>query len=68
MVITIDATLKHWAFYFQGFGLPLSFSGAWSDSMNRVDVAQQELQAFALVLHRIAFHIFCKVTALHLGY
>ena len=27
---TIDATSSHWAFYFQIFGLPFSFSSTWS--------------------------------------
>ena len=29
VVIATDATPTHWAFYFQGSGLPLSVSGAW---------------------------------------
>ena len=32
VVIATDATPTHWAFYFQGSGLPLSVSGAWSGS------------------------------------
>ena len=30
VVIAADATPTHWAFYFQGAGLPLSVCGAWS--------------------------------------
>ena len=30
VVIATDATPTHWAFYFQGSGLPLSVNGAWS--------------------------------------
>ena len=29
VVIATDATPTHWAFYIQGFGLPLSVSGSW---------------------------------------
>ena len=29
VVITTDTTTTHWAFYFQGSGLPLSVSGLW---------------------------------------
>ena len=29
VVIATDATPTHWAFYFQGSGLPLSVSHAW---------------------------------------
>ena len=29
VVIATDATPTHWAFYFQGSGLPLSVSGSW---------------------------------------
>ena len=48
VVIATDATPTHWAAYFQGSGLPLSFSGAWSGSMcslSRAHIALQELQA-----------------------
>ena len=34
VVIATDATLTHWVFYFQGSGLPLSVSGAWSGSLS----------------------------------
>ena len=33
VVIATDATPTHWAFYFQGSGLPLSVSGTWSNSL-----------------------------------
>ena len=56
----------HWAFYFQGSGLPLSVSGPRSGSMCRVHIAMQELQAIAMMLHRMAFHLSGKVVALHL--
>ena len=39
VVIVTDATFTHWAFYFQGSGLPLSVSGAWSGSLYRVHIA-----------------------------
>ena len=58
--------LTHWAFYFQGYGLPLSVSGPWSGSMCRAHIALQELQAIAMMLHRMSFCLFGKVVALHL--
>ena len=66
VVIATDATPTHWAFYFQGSGLPLSVSGSWSDPMCRAHIALQELQAVAMMLHRMAFHLSGKVVALHL--
>ena len=66
VVIATDATPAHWVFYFQGSGLPLSVSGAWSGSLSRAHIALQELQAVAVKLHRMAFHLSGKVVALHL--
>ena len=66
VVIATDATPTHWAFYFQGSGLPLSVSGAWSGSLSRAHIALQELQAAAIMLHRMAFCLSGKVVALHL--
>ena len=66
VVIATDATPTHWAFYFQGSGLPLSVSGAWSGSLSRPHIALQELQAVAIMLHRMAFCLSGKVVALHL--
>ena len=66
VVIAIDATPTHWAFYFQGFGLPSSVSGSWSGSLSRAHIVLQELQAVAIMLHRMAFHLSGKVVALHL--
>ena len=66
VVIATDATPTHWAFYFQGSGLPLSVSGAWSASLSRALIALQELQAVAIMLHRMAFCLSGKVVALHL--
>ena len=66
VVIATDATPTHWAFYFQGSGLPLSLSGAWSGSLARAHIALQELQAVAVMLHRMAFCHSSKVVALHL--
>ena len=66
VVIATDATPPHWAFYFQGSGLPLSVGGAWSGSLSRAHIAMQELQAVAIMLHRMAFHLSSKVVALHL--
>ena len=59
-------SFTHWAFYFQGSGLPLSVSGAWSSSLSRAHIALQELQAVAVMLCRMAFCLFGKVVALHL--
>ena len=66
VVIAIDATSTHWAFYFQGCGLPLLVSGSWSGSMCRAHIALQELKAIAMMLHRMAFHLSDRVVALHL--
>ena len=66
VVIATDAIPTHWAFYFQGSGLPLSVSGSWSGSMCRAHIALQKLQAVAMMLHRMAFHLSGKVVALHL--
>ena len=66
VVIATDATPTHWTFYFQGYGLPLSVSGAWSASLSRAHIALQELQAVAIMLHRMAFCLSGKVVALHL--
>ena len=38
VVIATDATPTHWSFYFQGSGLPLSVSGAWSGSLSRAHI------------------------------
>ena len=66
MVIATNATPTHWAFYFQGSGLPLSVSGAWSGSLCRAHIALQELQAVAVMLCRMSFCLSGKVVALHL--
>ena len=66
MVIVTDATPTHWAFYFQGSGLPLSVSGAWSGFLSRAHIALQELQAVAILLGRMAICLSSKVVALHL--
>ena len=66
VVIATDTTPTHWAFYFQGSGLPLLVSGAWSGSLSRAHIALQELQAVAIMLHRMAFCLSGKVVALHL--
>ena len=65
VVIATDAIPTHWSFYFQGSGLPLSVSGAWSGSLSRAHIALQELQAVAIMLHRMAFCLSGKVVALH---
>ena len=55
---------NHWAFYFQGSGLLLSFSRTWSDSIYKAHIALQELQAVALRLYKMAFDLSDKVTDL----
>ena len=65
-VIVTDAMPTHSACYFQGSGLSFSVSGVWSGSMCRANTALQELQAVAIMLHRMAFHLSGKVVALHL--
>ena len=66
MVIATDATTTHWAFYFQGSGLPLLVSGSWSGSLFKAHIALQELQTVAMMLHRMAFCLSGKVVSLHL--
>ena len=66
VVIATDSTPTHWAFYFQGSGLPLLVSGAWSGSLCRAHIALQELQAVAIMLPRLALCLSGKVVALHL--
>ena len=63
MVIAIDATSTHWAFYVHGSGWPLSVSGSWSDSICRAHIALQELQVVAMMLCRITFCLSDKVVA-----
>ena len=65
VVIAIDATPTHLAFYFQGSGLPLSVSGAWSGSLCRAHITLQELHAVAVMLNRMAFCFSHKVVALY---
>ena len=67
VVIATDATPTHWAFYFQGSGLPLSLSGSWLGSLCGAHIALQELQAIAMMLYRMAFQLSSKAVALHLG-
>ena len=64
MVIATDATPTHWAFYFQGTGLPILVNGSWLGSIFRAYIALQELKAITMILHRMAFHLFGKVDAL----
>ena len=66
VVIATDAMTIHWAFYFLGSGLPLLASGSWSGSLCRAHIALKELQAIAMMLHRMTFHLSGKVFALHL--
>ena len=66
VVIATDATSTHWAFYFQGTGLPLLVSGSCSGTLCRAHIALQELQAVAMNLCRMAFCLAGKVVALHL--
>ena len=65
VVIATDAMPTHWAFYFQGSGLPLLVSGSWSGSLCRAYIALQELQAVAMMLYNMAFHLYGKLVALH---
>ena len=66
VVIATDAMPTHWAFYFQGSGLPLSVSISWSGSVCRAHIDLQEFQVISMMLHSIAFHVSGKVVALHL--
>ena len=64
--LSVSEPWTHWGFYFQGSGLPLSVSGPWSGSICRANIAFQELQAIAMMLCRMAFHLSGKEVALHL--
>ena len=64
VVISRDAAPGHWAFYFQGSSLPLSFSDMLSGSMHRVHIALQELQAIVLMQCRMSFHLSGNVITL----
>ena len=66
VVIARDATSTHWASYFLVSELPLSMNCSRSGSMCRIHIALQELQAIALMLHRMAFQLSSKVVALQL--
>ena len=66
VVIATDAMHTHWAFYFQGSGLPLSVSGSCSGSLCRAHIALQELQAAVMMLCRMAFCLSGKVVTLYL--
>ena len=44
VVIGMNAMPLHWAFYFQGSGLPLSVNGSSSGSVFRAYIALQELR------------------------
>ena len=63
MAITMYATPIH--FYYQGSRLSLSFNGAWSASICGAHTTLQDLQAAALRVHQMAFHLSCKGVALH---
>ena len=66
VVIATDVMPNHWAFYFEGSGLPLSVSGSWSGSLCRAHISLQELHAGAMILHGMVFHLYGKVVVLHL--
>ena len=66
VVIATDVTPTHWAFYFQGSGLPLLVSGSWLGSLCRAHIALQELQAIVVMLCRMVLHLSGKVASLHL--
>ena len=68
VVIVIDATSNYWAFYFQDFRFPSSCSGTWSGSMCKVQGATQQLQAVALMVHKMPFQLPGKELALHLDH
>ena len=54
-----------WAFHFQAFGLPLSFNRFWSVSVCMFHIILQKLQVAVLMLHRMVFHLFGEMVALH---
>ena len=66
VVVATDATPLYWAFYFQGAGLSFSICCSWSGSVYQIHIALKELQAVALMLCQMAFHLASKVVALHL--
>ena len=60
VVIAIDATPTHWAFYLQDSGLSLSMSGSWSGCMCRLYITTQELQTVKLMFYRLAFQFMAR--------
>ena len=66
VVIATGAMPSHWAFHFQGSGLPLSASGSWSESMCMAYIVLQELEVVVVMLHRMAFWLSHKLVILHL--
>ena len=63
VVITTDA---HHLTYFWHSCVLISCCGTWSGSMSKIHVVLQELQAVALMLHKMTFQLSSKVAALHL--
>ena len=55
-----------WAFYLQSLWVPVSSCGIWSGSLHKMHIALQELQAVALMLHKMALWQSSWVVALHL--
>ena len=53
-------------FIFRDLGYLYPVSGTWSGSLSRAHIALQELQAVAVMLHRMAFCLSGRVVALHL--
>ena len=60
MAITTNVTSIIWFLFSE---LPLSCSVTLSDSIHKVYIAMQELQAVALLLHRVGFQLSGKVVA-----
>ena len=67
VVITKDFYTQSLGFSFQHSGFHVSCSGTWSTFICKVHFALQDLQAVALMLHRMAFQVSGKVVAIHLN-
>ena len=66
MVISMDVMSKYLPFIFKVLGYPFHSGRTSSLSKCNTHKALQELKAVVLILHRIAFCLFLKMTALHL--
>ena len=66
VIIVTDATPSHWAFSYSGFWITIISLWILVRFFVMVHIALQELQALAMMLHRMSFQLLGKVVSLHL--